>query len=161
MPTMRPSMPRWWRCCNGHDNNPELSPRRCPICGDVRGNHCYIYHGGNGLKPRSQHSRADSATTSAQHQTGSAPLVAPEVRALVRRGQQFHLPLLVEGQQYETMPDSGCSVNIVHPTLLANLQNDKAVTYSHEPLESILLEIADGQVVEVIGLYYLSCAFLD
>ena len=57
---------------------------------------------------------------------GSHPTVAHGIKAVIREGEKLRLPLLVEGQLFETIPDSGCGVNIVHSTLLAKVQGARA-----------------------------------
>ena len=117
----------------------------------------------NPLKRRASEVGRTSATkTLIRHGTGGQSPADAEIKALIRKGQQLHLPLMVEGEEYEAIPDTGCRVNIVHISVLVKAwKKGGRVTRSPQPLQSLSLRIANGDSVEVRGPYYLRCAFLD
>ena len=100
----------------------------------------------NPLKRRASDVGRTSATkTLIRHGTGGQSPADAEIKALIRKGQQLHLPLMVEGEEYEAIPDTGCRVNIVHISVLVKAwKKGGRVTRSPQPLQSLSLRIANG-----------------
>ena len=142
----------WWQCC--HCSNKALTPELCPKCAHLRCRHC-----GDVDDPRRQAATAKSIPLKSHIERHSPAGI--DVKALIRKGQQLQLPLIVEGVEYETIPDTGCSVNIVHPNVLFEVEKRGAFIDRSQQPKSISLQIANGESVEVMGPFYLNCAFLD